>query len=306
MKRTALLIKDVILPTASLVLLCLLMLFSERVKLSLSSSLEYISSVVLGVIFPTSVVIRLFCFSEPAEWLTRAISKTAVWKRTGLSPHYLPSVLAGQISGFPMTAILLPTGENRDLALALGSVVSPAFLSAVMGMRDGLWLWGVHIATLYIFAMLTPAKKESFNNPTSVGASFSKVLSDSVSSAVAICGAMLFFSSVLSIVPSELKELFSAILEIGNATRICTSPLYLSFALSFGGLSVCSQISFCAGEVSLRLYLLSRLVLFFPTVVFIVYPKMRFFITLLILLVLMSQIVRKTIAKNEKISYNIG
>lgn len=279
-----------ILSATSLLLLVPTMLFSGNIRECMPVILDTVSRVVFCTLFPANVLLRIFCFSPIAEKLSSLISKTGFWTSTGLSSEYVPSVMAGQLSGFPMTACLLPKGENRDVALALGSVVSPAFLSAVMTPSAGLGLWLNHILTLYIFASLKKTKPEKAKGSPFVSVRFPEALSAGISSAVGVSGAIIFFSCIIALIPMPLRELASSILEIGTASSVCKTPLFLSLAFSFGGLSALSQISFCAGNTDLKPYLLSRLFLFLPTLTFFVFEKIRIFQTLLLIFLFLMQI----------------
>ena len=288
-----------ILSVVSLLLLIPIMLFSQPIRESMPEILTTVSQVVFCTLFPANVLLRVFCFSPIAEKLSLVASKTRFWKATGLSGEYLPSVIAGQLSGFPMTACLLPNGENRATALALGSVVSPAFLSAALSPSAGLLLWFNHVLVLYIFASVTGAKPERLEKKPLKYVSFSEALSSGVSSAVAVSGAIIFFSCIITLVPNPFREMASALLEIGTASAVCKTPLFLALAFSFGGLSALSQISFCAENTDLKPYLLSRFFLFLPTLTFFVFEKIRIFQALLLIFLFLAQISRTNTCKKR-------
>ncbi len=289
-----------IFPSFAILMLIPLMLFSKEVSFALPGILTSVSAVVLGVLFPSSVLLRTFCFSPMAELLSRAVSKTAIWRKTGLSQSLAPSVICGQLSGFPMTACLIENEDGGGMALALGSVASPVFFSSVFGVKNGLWLWGIQIGLLYFYAMAFGDKATADSKSALEYRGFSEALSSATSSAVGICGAMLFFSVILTLVPSGAREWVAPFLEIGTASRLCTSPVSLATAFSLGGLSILAQISFCADGVSLEHYIKSRFLIFLPTLVFLAYPKMKLFVTIHILLLLMWQITRRNTCKNGK------
>ena len=288
-----------ILSSLALVLIVPVMLLSQNIKEAMPVILTSVSQIVFCTLFPMNVLLRVFCFSPIAEKLAKLISKTSVWRKTGLNSAYLPSVLAGQLSGFPMTACLLPEGENRDEALALGSVVSPAFLSAVLTPRVGLLLWFNQILVLYIFAAIRRKTFEKTECGRYKYAAFSEALTSGISSAVAVSGAMIFFSCIICLIPERgmLREALSCVLEVGTAASLCENKFFLSVALSFGGLCALSQISFCAENTSLKPYLLSRAALFFPTLIFMVFEKIRIFQTLLLIFLLLAQISRTNTCK---------
>ncbi|MBR5459866.1 MAG: hypothetical protein IKV53_03290 [Clostridia bacterium] len=289
-----------IFPSVAILMLIPLMMFSKEVTVALPEILSSVASVVLGVLFPSSVLLRTFCFSPVSALLSGIVSKTVFWRRTGMPHSLAPAVICGQLSGFPMTACLIEKGEGGDMALALGSVASPVFFASVFGVKNGLWLWGIQIGLLYFYAMAFGNKGTTESKSTFSYRGFSDALSSATSSAVGICGAMLFFSVILTLVPSGAREWVAPLLEIGTASRLCASPVSLAIAFSLGGLSILAQISFCADGVSLKHYIKSRFLILLPTMVFLAYPKMKLFVTIHILLLLMWQITRRNTCKNGK------
>lgn len=279
-----------ILSSLSLVLLVPVMMFSQVIREAMPTILDNVSRVVLSTLFPANVLLRVFCFSPIAQWLASVLGKTKMWKKTGLSSQYIPSVISGQLSGFPMTACLLPDGKNRDSALALGSVVSPAFLCAVLSVETGLLLWLNQILTLYIFVNIRKKQSESCEKKAFTSVTFPEALSSGISSAIAVSGAMIFFSCIVTLMPSCIRETVSAFLEIGSASFLCETPLTRAIAFSLGGLSAFSQISFCAENTDMKAYILSRIFLFLPTLTFFAFEKIRIFQALLLIFLLLGQI----------------
>jgi len=289
-----------IMPTASLLALFLFTFFSERVHSALPEVLQGVSHVLLCTLFPAGLLMRLICFSPPFERLALALSKSRLWKRTGLSSVYLPSVIAGQLSGIPQGAALLrgTKGDNREKALALSSVMSPVFLCAVMkSVPDGLLLYLNLVAVLWCTSFFLPAKPERSGNLKIAYTDFPSALAGAVESGVTIAGAVIFFSLLLSALPESipisLKAWLAGLFEVATAARTATGNAALSFALSFGGLSALSQIKACLPKDSVRLYLLTRLILFFPTLLFLALPKFRLAQTILTSFFLIFQIYRK-------------
>ena len=289
-----------ILPIASLASLWSIIVFSSETKEALPSILKNVSETVLLTIFPANLLMRLVSFSPLSEKLSRALSKSRLWRKTGLSPVYIPAVFSGLLSGIPTGASLLSgtSGKNREKALALSSVVSPAFLCAVLKSASaGILLYINLVEVLWCVSFHLPSEKEDFTQLSVRSTSFSESLSHAVQSGVSVAGAMIFFSVLLSTVPEKtppvLKEWLSALFELGTAARVCKSPVALSAALSFGGLSALSQITAALDSVSTRLYLISRLHMFFPTLIFLLFPKIRIAQTFFITFFLIIQLYRK-------------
>ncbi len=289
-----------ILPLVSVAALGFIIVFSDEANLALPTILKGVSVTVFCTIFPTNLLFRLICFSPLCEKLSRPLSKSRLWKKTGLSPVYLPAVFSGLLSGIPTGASLLSgaDGKNREKALALSSILSPAFLCAVLKSPSaGLLLYLNLVEVLWCVSFFLPTEKEDFKALTVKTTSFSASLSHAIQSAVTVAGAMIFFSVLLSTVPERtppiIKEMLSALFEVGTASRVCENPITLAAALSFGGLSALSQISACLDSTSMRLYLISRFYLFFPALIFLLFPKIRILQTFFTTFFLITQIYRK-------------
>ena len=278
----------------------LFIFFSEKTKSALPVILEGISQTVLCTIFPANLLLRLISFSPLGEKISNKLTSSRIWQRTHLSPVYLPSVISGQLSGIPTGASLLSgvNGKNRHKALALSSIVSPAFICAVLkSPSSGLLLYFNLVEVLWCVSFFLPSEKEEAVKLTVEKITFPKALAHATESAVAVAGAMIFFSLLLTTLPDKaphfVREWLSAALEVGTAGRVCENPIPLAAALSFGGLSALSQISFSLEGISLKYYLISRVFLFFPCLFFLIFPKMRILQTLFTSFFLITQIYRK-------------
>jgi hypothetical protein len=261
-----------IIPSLAVMALVPFLLFSSVAALEMPRALGIIENVVLTTLFPASVLSRLVAFSFIGECIAKFLSKTFMWKAVGLQEKYIPAVVAGLICGFPAGAIILRDikGENREKALALSSVPSLAFLCRVLGTQKGIVLFTAFVGVLFVFSHFIPTKKENSDTSCFEKMNFVRALSSGIESAVAMSGAIIFFVTLLSFVPESsptlIKEICYAVCEIGAGASISSHPLTLALSLSFGGLSVLSQISFMSGGVRLRYYLISRIFLFFVAV----------------------------------------
>ncbi len=282
-----------LLPSVCLALFVPVLVFSNRIALFLPSVFPVITKVVFAGIFPAGVLLRTFLFSRTGEKISRALCKCPVFEKAGLSPDLSLAVIAGQTCGFPMGALLISNSlaapESKEKALALSSLPSLAFFMSVS--EKGAFYWVVSVLTLWIYALVRPAKKEEVPSRAFPLSSFSKSLSESVAGAVQVSGAIIFFSSLIALLPDALpqvlKECICALLEIGTAAAVCKTPVVLAFALSFSGLSAMAQVYYLSGGVGLKEYLLSRLSLF-PVIYFVsVFEEISLFTALFLFFVLL-------------------
>ena len=289
-----------ILSVSALMLLIPLILFSGQVVSALPVTLDRVSRVVLCVIFPSNVLLRLICFSPLGERAGYFFSKTRLWEKTGLSPSYVPAVISGMLSGIPAGASILGEikGENRAKSLALASVISPAFLCAVTNSPlEGILLFFNMITVLFCTSFYIPCAQESSLKIKLPKTSFPAALKQGIETALTVAGSMIFFSSLLAILPDKapgvIREALTSFFEVGTAAIECTHPFFRAVAFSFGGLAALSQISFFLDGVSLKYYLLSRISLFFAVFFFFSFPSARIFQSLFITFFLLWQISRK-------------
>ena len=258
-----------IIPSLAVIALIPVLLFSGRAALAMPRAQALIENVVLTTLFPASVLSRLIAFSFIGECVAKILSKTPVWKGVHLNEKYIPAVVAGLVCGFPAGAIILRDvkGENRGKALALSSVPSLAFLCKVLGAQKGILLFFSFVGTLFLFSFFVPSKEEKSHASHFEKMNFPRALSLGIESAVAMSGAIIFFVTLLSFIPEQtptlIKEVCYAVCEMGAGASIASHPVTLALALSFGGLSVLAQISFLSDGVELSKYLVSRIFLFF-------------------------------------------
>ncbi len=282
-------------PSLSLVLLIPTLLFSSRVALSLPETMSVVVRVVFGGIFPASVLLRTFIFSPVGERLSRLFKKLPL-------PHTLVfTILSGQLCGFPMGASLLNSLKNskeKEKALATSSVPSLAFL--LSSVENGFFIWLISVLVLWNYALLFPFENSPL--PPLKRTSFPEALSEGIGGAVQISGAIIFFSSLVALLPDTLppllKEALSSLLEIGTAVSSVAHPLFLAFALSFSGLSALCQVYYLSGGAGIGEYLLTRGILFPFITLCLFEKKLCPFIALFLFFLLCGQIkMRKPLKK---------
>ena len=281
----------------SLFLIIPIMLFNLRAQEALPYILDTVGRVVFCTLLPCGVLVRLFITSPAARYLSFFLSKTPLWRASGLSASFAPGIIAGTLAGFPMGAIAVSSDKSKSApkALALSSIASPAFLAAVLPTPlEGIFLYTILVLSLWCILLPIPCPKCRANPPPRHTVSFAEALSEGASSAVGVAGAIIFVSVILALLPDSLsktaREFIFALSEIGTAASFCKNPAALSLALSFGGLCAWAQIDFSSKGVDTGLYLFSRLFLFFPTLLFFLCPKLRIFELIFLILLLVFEI----------------
>lgn len=291
-----------LIPLLSLALFVPVVLFSQEVALGLDGVFYLLKKVVFAGVFPASVLLRCFLFSRAGDTVCRAFSKTLLFKKTALPKCLALPILAGQLSGFPMGSILIKDStadkKDKEKALALSSIPSPAFLFAYFG-KTGILLYFVMILVLWSIFILIPSKKSTGKNTPRI-ITFPEALKEGIENSVQVSGTIIFFSSLVLILPDVLKPFFSAILELSLSLTFAKTPLLTAFALSFAGLSVMAQLYYLSGGVSVKTYLLTR-----PALFFFLYPCLKepsicpFILLFLILFLLFLVTYKKNTCKNK-------
>ncbi len=289
-------------PILSLILFIPTILFSPQVALELDGVFYLLKKVVFAGIFPSSVLLRTFLFSKAGNAVGRAFAKTPLYKKTSLPTSVSLPILAGQLSGFPMGSILIKDCEadkkDKEKALALASLPSPAFLFAFFG-KTGILLYFVMILVLWNIFILLPNEKSKSKTITKT-ISFPQALKGGIESAVQVAGTIIFFSSLVLVLPDCARPVFSALLELTLALTYSNAPFLTAFALSFAGVSVLSQIYYLSGGVSVKTYLLTRPVLFIFLFPCIKTPALCPFILLFLILFLLFLVTyKKNTCKKE-------
>lgn len=199
--------------------------------------------------------------------------------------------LLGNLFGFPIgartvakyyTAGLLTKEEGERLLLFTGNA-SPFFLIGSVGvgmlssLRIGVRLYFLQVTVSFLTGLLLARLRKKRGNTFSCRTrseresehiAFSTTVQKAVTQTLYICGYILFFSALISLLLPVFKDLDAAplipgLLEIGNATAYAAQHggrdalAFCAFSISFCGLSVYFQTADCIKDtdLSLRLYL---------------------------------------------------
>ncbi len=234
-------------------------------------------------------------------------------------------LLTGFLGGYPTGAQSvalahqagLLTKSQGDRLLSFCSNAGPAFLFGMAAPLFshpgvGFLLWGIHIASALLVAVLLPAEKDS-QKPASCGTPVVSVnvMHTAMTAMATVCGWVILFRVVLTILdrwflqflPVTLQVVAHGILELTNGCCALTSIpdsglrfLLCSGMLSWGGICVVLQTSSVTAGLSIPAYIkgkllqtLFSLVLSAAVVLHIWFPV----VALLLLLVLFLQKTQK-------------
>ena len=241
-----------------------------------------------------TVIPSLFPFIVLTGILTPAICGTKsrilspIGKLCGMPPGSEGIFLSGILGGYPTGAVSIhqawKSGQLRSAdarrMLAFCSNAGPAFIFGILGNKFSnaaiLWLlWGIHIISAVLVAILIPNKTEQHGTIVSPPV---PTLAQSVKNAVLsmgyICGWIVLFRVILAfcerwflwLLPTSLQVILSGLLELANGcieldavSSMGTRFVLCSAMLAFGGACIVMQTASVTGKLGLGLYLPGKL-----------------------------------------------
>lgn len=209
-----------------------------------------------------------------------------------INGYALSAFVCGALCGFPIGAKMAKDlySANRinkdecERLIALSNNASPAFVISGIGaglfknVKYGIILYVISILSAIIscivFSVNKPVQKDNYADfPTDF--SLSESVKKAAYNTLVICGFITFFSVILGILTSLIKNeivisLLSVFLEVGNAVKHVSSSLFFSFtesfvlsafAISFSGISVHLQTKslLTDTDISMKKYYISKL-----------------------------------------------
>lgn len=231
---------------------------------------------VLPVLFPYMVLSRLIVSLDLLSPLVRCLHLDT---RLSLSCTVPVVWLLGNLCGYPVgaaeCAALVRHGrlDTRRAAILCGlaSHGNPVYIVQVVGLlywKNALFGWLLFAAQLLFASILSfimwkrwhksaihvPTENMTLqdNDSANVLSALSMAIGDSAAATVPICGAVVFYSMIIALLPPMpiwVKAMLSAILEFtsgvskGTAYGGIYGVVITGFALGFGGLSVLTQIA---------------------------------------------------------------
>lgn len=274
-----------------LCLLCFCLIQTESISDGIRGGLSLCARAIVPTLFPFLVLSDLLLTFTGTERMLGILSRPVAFLLR-LSPYGGIAFLLGNLFGFPIGARtvakyyqggLLSKEEGERLLLFTGNA-SPFFLIGSVGigmfssLQIGVFLYLLQ-GTISFFTgfLLTlpcgrkkkvPPSRFSDGKRESDAFSFPVTLQKAVLQTLFICGYILFFSAVVSLLlpfldGTPLAPFLPGMLEIGNAAAYASryggpfAVAFCAFSASFSGLSVYFQTADCIKEtdLSLRFYL---------------------------------------------------
>lgn len=283
-------IKDFFKTALAFLFLAVFLLFPEPCTQAAKDGLNIAMYLVLPSLFPFAVVSGYLSgrFRLPA-FISRLFSRL-----TGLPEHASAIFVLGNLSGFPVGALLISDAIKSNALsikcanhlLPLCTACGPVFIIGVIGggmlgsFKTGYILYGIQLLSLFLICLLCK-KFTPYTSPASrtvlPAQTLVSVVEKNVRSALVVCGFILFFRVVCEMlrVTHFAENLFPfppflyGLLEIsGGCNLVVLSDLpmqikcaVLSFLCTFSGVCVLLQISSAirATGISLKKYCFIKL-----------------------------------------------
>lgn len=240
-----------------------------------------------------TVVPSLFPFFVLSILLTSSLGRTTLsLLRPVRSLCRIPEgsesiLLSGFLGGYPVGAQCIAqsyrsghlTRQDAERMLGFCSNAGPAFLFGMIApMFTRKWLtwalWGIHILSAILVSKVLPGSPWSAACPEKEEVSLSQALQTAIHVMAMVCGWVILFRVILSFLkrwvlwffPIEVQIIFTGILELSNGCCELMQVqeesqrfLICSGILAFGGLCVTMQTAAVTNGLSLRYYLLGKL-----------------------------------------------
>lgn len=266
-------------------LMLLLILDSKMVFRGAIDGLQLCIRTVIPALFPF-LIISVYANSV---WLGSRIHLfRPIGKLFGIPEGAESILLIGMLGGYPVGAQAISDAYKKDQIdkstakrmLGFCNNAGPAF---IFGMIAPLFssltipwvLWAIHIASACVVGILLPNKKNTTCSAiTRKSISFTEVMEISIRTMANICGWIIVFRVILSILthwflwmlPNEVQILLSGALELSNGCMNLhsidsekTRFLLSSFMLSFGGICVGLQTISVTGSLGTGMYFPGKL-----------------------------------------------
>ena len=267
-------------PAAILLLFLLIMFISPQLVGAMRDALILCATIIIPSLFPFIVLADLLTSTIPATKSTTDNNHICK-RLFGVPPCGMIAFLMGALCGFPIgvkCAINLYENERLhpdelDRLLYFCNNTGPAFVITAIGcsmLNSAFWGIALYI-TQILSALLCGILFHFFPHPAytgsltatmtqpkkvhSIGSTFLKSVRDAVQNILTVCGMILAFSAVCCIFSAFVKNkkllaILYGFFEVGGAAKqaslfFSSEPLFalllLSFAVSFGGISVYLQ-----------------------------------------------------------------
>lgn len=246
----------------------LLLCFPHAAANGISRGLSICGGVIVPAVFPFLVLSGILVRSGAVEAVGRRFSRVTRWL-FGVSGCAAPVILIAFIGGFPAGAVAIAELRKRGaltvkegahlLRFCVGG--GPGFIVSAVGVglcdsaAVGWVLYAANVLAALVIGLLFADRRQSETIPSKplpaepLPAAFVGAVTAACETVIAMCGFVLLFSAVLSLLDAMgwSSLWLSCILEVSNgcaaAATSSLAPLLLGFALGFGGISVHCQIA---------------------------------------------------------------
>ena len=252
-------------------------------KDAVGEALTLCAASLIPSLFPFLIYTELCFASREGQRLFSFLAKPfAFFFRT--SREGAAAYLYGLIFGFPLGIKIVADGykegsiskEEAERLLLFSNNTGPAFLIGAVGVgllgsaKAGLFLYLTEWLVSFLVGIMCARGKETIllkpalNYHAKKQASFPKIMQKCITQMLGICGYVIFFSVLASLLSplflgSSATGFFYALLEIGTASAYLSASVsgwlryaLLSFAVCFSGLSVYMQAKDLIGDTDLN------------------------------------------------------
>ncbi len=279
-----------------LFIICLLIMHGREAIIYTHNALSICYEMIIPSLFPFFVCSGMLIYSGFCEWLSE-VFRPFMMPLFGINASGSSAFIIGIISGYPAGAVtvcqlyksMYISKSEAERLLAFSNNSGPLFILCSLGIglysdiKIGIILYTAHIISAFLVGILLKLFSKPIYNPPvgsvqaeekTIGEIFSLSLSSSINSILTVCGAIVFFSVVssliLDLIPEfPLKSLLYGIMEFagGNAaiSKSCLpfaeKLILASFITGFAGLCVHLQVISvtAAYGLSIKTYLIGKL-----------------------------------------------
>lgn len=270
---------------ASLAGLLILILDSRTTVEGAKNGLMLCLQTVIPSLFPFFLLsnVVLDAFSGASSPLLRPLGRFCGIP-AGAEAILIPAFLGGYPVGAQCVAQACQDGRitraDARRLLSFCNNAGPSFLFGIVGSMFTQWyapwlLWGIHIASALLWAVLTGPPEMAAGAPAKArGVSLPQAMEKAISTMASVCGWVILFRVLIAflerwflwLLPRELKVLIMGFLELSNGC--CTLRdigeeklrfLICSGMLAFGGCCVLLQTETVIGKLGLGSYLKGKL-----------------------------------------------
>lgn len=271
------------------VIVFMLIFYTEQVTNGAGLSLKICATSVIPALFPFFVVSGIFVNTGVSHLIGEVFTPVSklLFKISGTGAFcFVMGLLCGYPTGAKVICDMYKSGtlskKESERLLAFCNNSGPLFVIGTVGnlmlgdKKTGIILYVIHA----ISAVLTGVMLSLFNKKAStqslnkivainLGKAITKSIEDAVKSILLVCGYVVFFGSVISVVETFLKNPFLlSLIEVTTGAKMITSSgleekmmiSLLSGSMAFGGICVFLQVKSVIADTDLsaRTYILGK------------------------------------------------